>query len=90
MPFFLFIMIFLSSQHIFCSDKKIAQPYTRYGFYDLSVEEALRGHGAELKSLPLDQTPYFPTKEDLERARQKKRTETSILKGSTEKINDNK
>lgn len=90
MPFFLFIVIFLLSLHIFCADKKNDLNYRRCGFYDLSADDALRGHDNDLKRLPLAQTPYFPTKEEIGLATQKKRTQTSILKGSTEKVNDNK
>ncbi len=81
MSFFLLIIILSLSQHVFCS-----QNHQRRGFTDLSIDQALRGHD-ELKRLPLDQTPYFPTKEEIELTTEKKRTETPILKGSTEKIN---
>jgi len=89
MPIFLLIMTLLLSQHIFCSNNKIAQNYRRHSFTNLSIEQALRGHD-DLKHLPLDQTPYFPTKEDIKLATERKRTKTLTLNGSTDKINNNK
>jgi hypothetical protein len=83
MPFFLFIMIFLSSQHIFCSDKKRAQPYNRYGFYDQSIEEALR----VTLTVPAPPLNLFTAKQNKTISQEQR---TPSLKGSTEKINDNK
>ena len=87
MVMFLLLIISLLPQNALCSEAQFPQKYHRRGFEDQSRDEALRGL-EHLHGLPLDQTPYFPTKEDHELARQKK--QTPILKGSTDKVNDNK
>ena len=83
MIIFLSIIILLLSQTAFCSENQFLQHYSRRGFEDLSIEVVLRGH-PNLEKWPLNQTPQFPTKEQIELATQEKRTST--LKGSTEKV----
>ena len=75
----LLLSMILLSQYIFCMNPSLSkmQQYENQG-----IEEILRGHPELLKQIQQNNSPKSPRKNP--------NHPSTILKGSTEKINDNK